>query len=410
MDKAIGSTVNSPTLQQIFLRYGEAHRQAHKLPYESHKVMNAIEACRTEKLGYHLITCENCGCDYEQKAYNSCRDRHCPQCQSYQSAKWVIDREAELLPVPYFHVTFTIPHELNPLVLWNKEVMYNILFESAWQSLNDLVKDQRYFGGQAGAIAVLHTWGQSLIDHHHVHMIVPGGAFIKHPEQWIQKKLSRDKNGKKKKAFLVHVAPLRILYKTKFLTRLAKEYKKHHLKLSGSLQHLQEPGNFYGLKDSLFKKEWNINIKKPFAGPEEVLKYLGRYTHRVAISNSRIMDIEDGNITFMMKDYRNEGKKIPCHLDAQTFITRFLRHVVPKGFRRIRMFGFLANRFKIRNLEAIRKYLNMMPAKIEKVVKSVHEIIQQFFGVNILKCPKCGMDTLKLKHVPGNYSYTKGYG
>ncbi len=404
------SAPDKNTVQEIFLRYGGEFRQAHQLPYAVHKVMNAIEGCRTEKLGYHLIKCQNCGCDYEKKAYNSCRDRHCPACQSYQSAKWVMEREAELLPVPYFHVTFTIPHELNHTVLWNKELMYNLLFESAWESMHTLVQDKRFFGGQAGAIAVLHTWGQNLMDHPHVHMIVPGGAFKKDMQDWVHKKMRRKKNGKKCKDFLVHVAPLEILFKNKFLDKFAKNYKNHELSFSGPVEHLAEPGKFYGLKDGLFKKQWNINIKEPFAGPEEVLKYLGRYTHRIAISNSRIIDIENGKVTFMMKDYRNEGKKIPCVLEAREFIRRFLLHILPKGYRKIRMFGFLANRYKIRNLEVIRKYLKIVPAKILKTVKKVHEIMKEFFGINILKCPECGRDSLKVIQVHEKWSYAKGFG
>ncbi len=321
-----------------------------------------------------------------------------------------MEREAELLPVPYFHVTFTIPHELNPMVLWNQELMYNILFESAWESMHTLVQDKKYFGGQAGAIAVLHTWGQNLMDHPHVHMIVPGGAFKKHTQDWVHKKMRRKKNGKKCKDFLVHVSPLKILFKNKFLDKLSHNYKNHEFTFSGPVEYLTMPDNFYRLKDCLFKKQWNVNIKEPFAGPEEVLKYLGRYTHRTAISNSRILEIENGEVTFMMKDYRNEGKKRPFVLEAQEFIRRFVLHILPKGYRKIRMFGFLANRYKMRNLEAIRKYLKIIPAKIVKVVKKVHEIIKQFFGVNILKCPKCGMDSLKLIRVHDKWSYAKGFG
>jgi len=198
---------DSATLQEIFLRYGNEFRTNNLLPYESHKVMNAIEECRTPKLGFHLIKCETCGCDYEKTAYNSCRDRHCPACQGYQSAKWVLERETELLPVPYFHVTFTIPHELNTVALWNKEVMYNILFKSAWESLLILADDEKYLGGQAGAITVLHTWGQNLMDHPHLHMIVPGGALKKHSREWRQKKLRRKKNGKKGRSFLFMSIP-----------------------------------------------------------------------------------------------------------------------------------------------------------------------------------------------------------
>jgi len=399
----------SATLQNIFVSYGREYRKKHKLPYESHKVMNAIQGCRTEKLGYHLISCGNCGCDYEKKAYNSCRDRHCPQCQSYQSAKWVLERKAELLPVPYFHVTFTIPHELNSLVLWNKELLYDLLFKAAWESAAALIGERRHFNGQGGAVAVLHTWGQNLMEHPHVHMIVPGGA-LRWKSEWVQKNLKRKKNGKKKKEFLVPIVPLQILFKNKFLVKLAKLYKKGELMLPPKADGVPGPKSFYRLKDAVYKKTWNINIKEPFASPEDVLKYLGRYTHRAAISNARILNIENGRVTFVMKDYRNNGKKVIRILDAHEFIRRFLLHVLPKGFRRIRMFGFLANRYKIRNLEVIRKLLEIVPVKIEKANKTVQHIMQEFFGVNILKCPQCGRDSLKVIQVHEKWHYAKGFG
>ena len=386
-------------LQTIFKEVGAKFRNEHKLPYEAHKAMNAIEVCHTGTLGYHLVKCD---CGYEKTVYNSCRNRHCPACQSFKSAKWVSEREAELLPVPYFHVTFTIPHEYNSLVLWNKKSMYDILFQSAWESVKALVSDEKHLGGQAGAIAVLHTWGQNLMEHPHVHMIVPGGALNKANAEWLQKSLKRKENGKKLKDFLVPVGPLKILYKNKFLAALTKAFKMGELQFSEPIEYLKNSASFYALKDKTFKKSWNINIKEPFAGPEEVLRYLGRYTHRVAITNSRIISMENGKVSFWVKDYKDECKKKVCVLDAGEFIRRFLLHILPDEFRKIRMFGFLANRYKMRNLEFIRESLRLIPAKIIKIKKKVHEIILAFFGINILKCPECGSDSLKICYATVN--------
>ena len=404
------SLCNSPvTLQNILLKYGGAFRSHHPIPYPAHKILNAVERCHTPALGAHVIRCHTPECTYEKVAYNSCRNRHCPGCQGSQSARWVGQREEELLPVPYFHVCFTLPHELNPLVLANKKILYDCLFASAWEAMATLIETRKDFSVQGGAIAVLHTWGQNLMDHPHVHMIVPGGALDKGKGVFRQRGVRRNKKGVKARDFLVPVGPLRILFKNKFLAKLGRAYKEEQLIFPGQAEPLSSPSCFYAMKEALFAKNWVVYCKEPFAGPKQVLAYLGRYTHRVAISNSRLQSMEDGKVTFKLKNYRKEGNREVMVLPAAEFLRRFLLHALPKGYRRIRMFGFLSNRYKRKNLETIRALLNVTPVKDEtvelekgsqvgekKAKPSVAEVILKSTGVNVLLCPKCGQCGLRL--------------
>ncbi len=399
-------TTTPLTMQKILLRYGPQFRSKHRLSYPKHKILNAIERCHTPKLGYHPIQCQTPGCHYEKIAYNSCRNRHCPACQSSQSARWVYEREQELLPVPYFHVCFTLPHELNDLVLANQKILYDGLFSAAWEAMDTLLRDVKTFSGQGGAIAVLHTWGQNLMPHPHVHMIVPGGALNKVEKQFRQRCVTRKKDGVKLRDFLVPVGPLRILFRNKFLAKLSSAYKSGMLLFPGQVSALASPDSFYAMKNAIYAKNWVVYCKEPFAGPKQVLAYLGRYTHRVAISNSRLLSMEDGKVTFKLKNYKKGGKKEVMELPVHDFFHRFLLHALPKGYRRIRMFGFLSNRYKQKNLEQIRSLLpgatkggdpEAKEATGEKKEKpSVAEVVQRFFGVNILLCPKCGQCSLKL--------------
>lgn len=377
----------TPTVQNIFKLYGENFRKENKLPYRYHKIINDILQCRTSAMGSHYVLCDNEKCDYGKLVHNSCRNRHCAACQSYQSAKWVSDRESELLPVSYFHIVFTIPHELNQICLFNKKKMYNILFTSAWESLSTLVSDEKHLGGKGGAIAVLHTWGQNMMDHPHVHMIVPGGA-IKNKNEWLQKNT--------KKQFIVPYAPLKALFKNKFIDQLKCEYKKQSLLFSEDQKELRNTFAFNQFKEKLYQKKWVVHIKEPFAGPKQVLSYLGRYTHRVAISNSRILDIQNGKITFASKNYAKGGEKQNITLTAPEFMRRFLLHILPENYRKIRMYGFLSNRAKGDDITRIRECLNLLPAKLEKVKKEASELIFEAFGKNILECPKCKCNSLKL--------------
>ncbi len=376
-----------PTVQNIFHLYGEEYRKRNRIPYRCHKIINDILKCRSAAMGSHYVICDNEKCDYGKLVHNSCRNRHCAACQSYQSAKWVSDRENELLPVSYFHIVFTIPHELNQLCLYNKKKMYNMLFTSAWESLSTLVSDEKHLGGKGGAIAVLHTWGQNMMDHPHVHMIVPGGA-IKNNGDWYAKNT--------KKQFIVPYAPLKILFRNKFMGQLKNAYKKKILDFPNEQNELTVPINFNAFKENLYNKKWVVHIKEPFAGPKQVLSYLGRYTHRVAISNSRILDIQNGKVTFESKNYAKNGEKQNITLSAMEFIRRFLLHILPANYRKIRMYGFLSNRAKGNDITKIRECLQLEPAKLEKVKKEAHELILETFGKNILLCPKCNCSSLKL--------------
>lgn len=276
-----------------------------------------------------------------------------------------------------------------------------------------LIESRRDFAGQGGAIAVLHTWGQNLMAHPHVHMIVPGGALNKRDRCFRQRGVRRNKKGIKAKEFLVPVGPLQILFKNKFLAKLSRVYKEGELLFPGKAEPLSTPGAFYELKENLYAKNWVVYCKEPFAGPKQVLAYLGRYTHRVAISNSRLLNMEGGRVTFKLKNYRKEGKREVMVLPAGDFLQRFLLHVLPKGFRRIRMFGFLSNRYKRKNLEMIRELLSgkpetasdkQEPVEEKKEKPTVAEVILKSTGVNILLCPKCGQCGLKLirVHMPGS--------
>jgi hypothetical protein len=305
-------------------------------------------------------------------------------------------REAELLPVPYFHVCFTLPHEMNPLVLANKRVLYDALFSSAWEAMAALIKTRKDFAGQGGAIAVLHTWGQNLMDHPHVHMIVPGGALDKEKQAFRRRSVRRGKDGKKARDFLVPLGPLRILFKNKFLSHLATAYKTGTLLFPGAVAALSSPDAFYALKEHLYHKTWVVFCKEPFAGPRQVLAYLGRYTHKTAISNSRLLSMEEGTVTFALKNYRKDGKRERMKLPAAEFLRRFLLHVLPKGYRRIRMFGFLSNRYKKENLERIRALLQVVSPPEADKKKSVAEVVLKAFGVNILLCPQCGQESLRI--------------
>lgn len=400
------STSQNPlpvTLQNIILKYGRDYRSSHPLPYAAHKVLNALERCHTPALGAHVIRCQTPECGYEKLAYNSCRNRHCPGCQGSQSARWVGQRETELLPVPYFHVCFTLPHELNPIILANKKTLYDCLFTSAWEAMSSLIESRKDFAGQGGAVAVLHTWGQNLMDHPHVHMIVPGGALAKDKGAFRQRGLKRKRDGKKTRDFLVPVGPLRVLFKNKFLAKLGRAYREGRLLFPGKVESLALPKRFYELKENLYAKNWVVYCKEPFAGPKQVLAYLGRYTHRVAISNSRLQSMEEGKVSFKLKNYRKEGMREVMVLPAADFIRRFLLHVLPKGYRRIRMFGFLSNRYKRMNLERIRALLGeepMEPVEEKKEKASVAEVILKSTGVNILLCPKCGQCGLLLIRPP----------
>lgn len=312
------------------------------------KVVNAIINCRTAALGGHMYKCSDCG--KEHARYNSCRNRHCPKCQGASSAKWLEARSKEMLPAPYFHLVFTMPHELNGVVLQNKEVLLNILFRSVSKAMTDVAK--RQLGGQVGFFSVLHTWGQKLDLHPHIHCVVPG-VVIK-------------KDGTTERSSDNYLLPKNVLapvFRAIFIRALVKAYRTNKLKFYGEQAPLAMAVKFFELIKKLKNKHWLVYAKKPFAGPNVVLKYLARYTHRVGISNSRILSTENGNVAFAYKDYADNHEVKTCKLKSSEFIRRFLQHTLPNQFVRIRHCGFLANGSRTKVIARIRKVLNIQTLK-----------------------------------------------
>ena len=362
----------------IFREYGEAYRLKHGLPLSHLKIMHDIEVCRTAYLGGHIEQCDSCG--FERNAYNSCRNRHCPKCQTLTKARWLEARRAELLPVTYFHNVFTLPHELNPIILYNKRVIFDIFFKAVSETLLQFGKNpENGLGGKIGFTAVLHTWDQTLLDHFHLHCVIAGGALDFDHSRWIEGR----------EDFLFPVEALSKVFRGKFMHHLQKAFDKGELCFEGKPEHLGTPRGFSQLRDQLYAKAWVVYSKKPFGGPEQVLDYLGRYTHRVAISNHRIINVEMGKVSFTYRDRKDDGQIKTMTLDADEFIRRFLLHVLPDDFMRIRHFGFLANRWKKRNLSRCRKLLGLSPQIPKPDKKTSRELMLEFTGIDVTRCPCC---------------------
>ena len=365
-------------LADIFRRYADDYRRSHALSHEQLKVMHHIQICRSAKLGGHLEQCDQCG--FEQIAYNSCRDRHCPKCQTLTKEKWLNDRKAELLGCSYFHLVFTLPHDLNPIILSNKKVTVNILFAAVNQTLQAFAKDPQWrLEGRLGFISVLHTWSQTLIDHFHLHCLIPAGALSFTKDRWIP--ASDD--------YLFKITSLAKEFKKRYLKLLSGAYLKDQLVFTKKTAALDSKQNFQQLINSVSKKKWIAYAKRPFAGPKQVLEYLGRYTHRVAISNNRIICIDNGRVVFTYKDRQKEGDIKKMTLNADEFIRRFLLHVLPKGFFKIRYFGFLAHTNKKKDIPLIRKLIDPDATLPEKINESISEMMLRLTGIDISCCPKC---------------------
>ncbi len=313
------------------------------MPRNHLRAMRAIEQCRTSALGGHKDKCDTCG--HLEISYNSCRNRHCPKCQFLRKEKWIQTRAEDLLPIEYFHVVFTMPAELNPLVLRNQKVMYDLLFRSVSETLIQLGQDR--LGAHIGFISILHTWGQNLMEHPHIHCVVTGGGLSPDKGRWIS---CREK-------FFIAVRVMSALFRGKFLNFLKKSYHADELIFPGVVAHLREPHSFETFRKRFYHKKWVVYCKPPFGGPEGVLKYLARYTHRIAISNERIIKLQDGRVSFFWRDYADGEKKKVMTLEAIEFIRRFLLHVLPNRYVRIRHFGLLANRSRKDNITLCRELL-----------------------------------------------------
>ncbi|HEV1992607.1 MAG TPA: IS91 family transposase [Candidatus Dormibacteraeota bacterium] len=334
----------------IFRGYGSAWRRANAghVSLGQLKVMSAIESCRTAAFGGHVARCEKCS--HTQIAYNSCRNRHCPKCQGAAAKEWLAEREAELLPVPYYHVVFTLPAAIADIAYQNKAVIYDILFKASAETLVTIAADPKHLGARIGVTSVLHTWGSAMTHHPHVHMIVPGGGISLNGERWVSCRPS----------FFLPVRVLSRLFRRLFLEKLVAAHKAGLLHFYGDRAHLDDEGAFATYLAPLRRTEWVVYSKRPFGGPQAVLAYLSRYTHRVAISNSRLIALDRNGVTFKWKDYRAEGgerQKIMT-LAADEFIRRFLIHVLPRGFHRIRHYGLFANGSRVDNIARVRELLN----------------------------------------------------
>ncbi|HWI54367.1 MAG TPA: IS91 family transposase [Desulfobacteria bacterium] len=366
-------------VQDIFLKYGNGYRDKHKLTRMQHKAMSAIRKCRTSELGGHRDVCESCG--NIRISYNSCRNRHCPKCQALAKERWINNQTSNLLNIGYFHVVFTIPDTLNLTVYQNQETLYALLFKSVAQTLTELSTDKKYLGARIGFTSVLHTWGQNLMHHPHIHCIVPAGG-LSSLGKWV--------NSRKK--FFIPVKVLSRKFRGKFLYHLKQLYYQNKLEFHGSQKYLANDQEFEKLLSSLYSKEWIVYCKPPFRNASCVVEYLGRYTHRVAISNSRIVSMKDGNVTFKWRDYKDSSKSKLMTLTAEEFIRRFLIHILPSGFMKIRHYGLLGNRNRNSKLK-ICKQLTNTPVLI-KEKPSTLELILKITGRDISKCPQCGSDKL----------------
>ena len=352
-----------PEVQDIFEQFGDAYLANHVLSLTQYKVMNAIQSCRTSRLGGHIDRCPSCG--YERPSYNSCRNRHCPKCQTLSKERWIDARKADLLDIGYFHVVFTVPQELNSLIYCNQKDCYNILFRCVAETLQELVRDKKYLGASIGHTAVLHTRGQNLCFHPHIHCIVPSGGLTA-LGKW---------QPSRKKFFL----PVRVLFRKfrgKFLALLK----------------LQMPDVDQDLLNVCYRKEWVVYCKPPFKNASCVVEYLGRYTHRVAISNNRILKLENDSVTFKWRDYRDSSRWKTMTLNAEEFIRRFLMHILPHGFTKIRHYGFLSSRGKQKKLRVCK--LQTGTKLIPKEKLSAEQLIQKLIGRNPSQCPQCGYSGL----------------
>jgi predicted Zn-ribbon and HTH transcriptional regulator len=362
----------------VFRLYGDNFRKYHALSSAQLKVMRHIEICRTAELGGHVEQCSHCG--FERISYNSCRDRHCPKCQTLVKEKWLNDRKAELLPCGYFHLVFTLPHDLNPIILCNKKVGLDILFMAVNQTLQAFAKDPRWrLCGQPGFILVLHTWSQTLLDHFHLHCLIPGGVLSFTKDRWIAASDS----------FLFRVKSLAKEFKKRYLTLFKTAYQKNELIFPGNTAGYASRENFNDLIQAVSKPKWITYAKRPFAGPEQVLEYLGRYTHRIAISNNRILSIDNGKVVFTYRDRSDNNASKTMALAADEFIRRFLLHVLPEGFMKIRYFGFLSSKHKKQAIPLIRKLIGVNGKMPEKKTETVIEMLFRLTGEDITCCPEC---------------------
>ena len=372
-----------PELADILRDYKEQFLKKYKMPLHILKAMNLITKCRTSELGGHVLQCEKCSNVHIQ--YNSCRNRHFPKCQGDIAKQWVEDRKKEALPVPYYHVIFTVPDKLNPVILRNQKLLYNLIFKATSKTLLELVEDSQYVGGKAGFMSVLHTWGQNMMEHPHIHSYVAGGGLSQDENYWMDTKHEK---------YLIPVHVISRVFRGKFMEEFVTLYECGKLKLIGEVAYLKDKKKFSKLKDELYKKGWVVNVRPPFSKADTVIGYLSRYLNRVAISNDRILKVENNKVTFKWKDNRDKKDKIMT-LDAVEFIRRFALHILPARFVKIRYYGFMSNRQRKDKISTITKLLKHRTKKekdnTQEQLSENHLVTDdnENKDVNEWKCPKC---------------------
>ena len=372
-------------MADVFRRFGPAFREQHgaSLSSAQRHAMTAIESCRTAALGGHVEQCGDCG--HQRVSFNSCRNRNCPKCQGLARAQWLEDRQAELLEVPYFHVVFTVPAEIEVIAFQNQTVVYDILFRAASETLRTIAADPKHLGAEIGFLGVLHSWGQSLTHHPHLHFLVPGGGIAPDGESWIPCR----------PGFVLPVPVLSCMFRGLFLRALEKAFAAGELNFFSAHRHLHEPAAFRRYLAPAWKVNWVVYAKRPFAGPAQVLDYVGRYTHRVAISNNRLVSMDGGQVSFQWKDYRDDNRQKTMTLPAEEFIRRFLIHVLPNGFHRIRYYGFLSNCHRARKLERCRELLRMAPVEpAANPPADYRDRFEALTGQSLRECPHCHVGTM----------------
>ncbi len=386
-----GTAVSSrPRLElaDIVRAHGDAYRRTHRLATVQHRALHAIETCRTAVLGGHRETCDRCGA--VRITYNSCRNRHCPKCQTLTKERWLAARRADLLPIPYFHVVFTLPHDLNALAQGNPRVMYMLLFRAAADTLLAFGRNARHLGGTIGVTAILHTWGQNLAQHLHLHCLVTGGALAPDRSRWIAGRSS----------FLFPVRAMSTVFRAKYLDGLHRAFDAAQLTFAAGTADLVDRRAFIAFLRQLRAIDWVVYAKRPFAGPEPVLAYLGRYTHRVALSNDRLVDHRDDRVQFRWRDYADHDRVKVLTLETDEFLRRFLLHIVPRGFMRIRHFGLLANRTRRATAARCRALLGQPPPE-DVPPESVAVLLHRLTGVDLSRCPVCGEGRLQITVIIG---------
>ncbi|CAI3658181.1 IS91 family transposase [Clostridium neonatale] len=366
-------------VQDILMEYGDDYLDNHKITLVQHKAISAIRKCRTSHLGGHVDICDSCG--NTQISYNSCRNRHCPKCQTLAKERWIYNQKSNLLNVGYFHVVFTIPDTLNSIIYQNQRQLYTLLFKATSETLSELSSDKKYLGAKLGFTSILHTWGQNLMHHPHIHCIVPGWG-LSSTGKWI--------NSRKK--FFIPVKVLSRKFRGKFLYYLKQLYYENKLEFHGNQNYLSDESEFEKLLSATYSKEWIVYCKPPFKDAACVVEYLGRYTHRVAISNTRILSIDNGTVTFKWRDYKDKNKYKVMTISADEFIRRFLIHILPSGFMKIRHYGLLGNRNKTAKLN-ICKQLTNTPILLRHKIPTL-ELIKEITGRDLSKCPNCGSNKL----------------